>query len=134
MLSFAILPDSIIADPLSITPKNKFFALPKIKSVTLIDDFFFNIMVELSKYCITILDLSSVTISSLRKIESYNFNNLFSPSLFTAWTLLWTLTTVAIFSCAINRVGFNIFNKIINKKQKNLIPYNLLCKILIIKS
>ena len=66
LLSFAILPDSIIADPLSITPKNKFFAGPRIKSVTLIDDLFFNITVELSKYCITIFDLSLVMTSSLR--------------------------------------------------------------------
>ena len=47
---FAILPDSMIADPLLIFARNKLFFSDEIKLVNVIEDDFLSIIVELSKY------------------------------------------------------------------------------------
>ena len=81
---FAIVPDSIMTDPLSTLPVKISFKPVVLKSVILNEDDFFIIMVELSLYWTVAEDSSFVKISSCKKISSYKSNNLFSPSAFTA--------------------------------------------------
>ena len=78
LLSFAILPDSIMADPSFIIARNRLFEILWLKSVILIEDDLLSIIVELSKYSIIRFDLSSVMISSFKYMSSYRFNNFFS--------------------------------------------------------
>ena len=80
----AIFPDSIITDPFLTSPKKIFLKPVILKSVTLNDDNFFIITVELSLYCTIAVDNSFVKIWSCRNISSYKSNNLFSPSTFIA--------------------------------------------------
>ena len=66
----AIFPDSIIAKPFLIIPKNFFFVIEKAKSVIESEDVGLIITVEESSYWIVIDEKLSVTISSNRKISS----------------------------------------------------------------
>ena len=95
---FAILPDSIITDPFLTSARKIFFKPVILKSVTLNEDDFFIIMVELSLYWTVAVDSSFVTISSCNKISSYKSNNLFSPSALIAKTSSLRLTIDPIFS------------------------------------
>ena len=96
--SLAILPDSMITDPFCTSPKKIFFTPVILKSVTLNEDDFFIIMVELSLYWTVAVDSSLVTILSCNKISSYKSNNLFSPSALIAKTSFLILTIDPIFS------------------------------------
>ena len=78
---FAILPDSITAEPLSTIPIKMSFNPEISNSFTLNELDSFIIIVELSSYCAVAEDNSFVKISSFNKISSYKSNNLFFPSL-----------------------------------------------------
>ena len=80
----AIFPDSIIAIPFLIIPKNFFFVIEKAKSVIENEDVGLIITVELSIYSMVAEDSSFVKISSCNKISSYRSNSLFSPAAFMA--------------------------------------------------
>ena len=80
----AVLPDSIMTDPLLTFPKKISFKPVILKSVTLNEDNFLIITVDLSSYWAIAVDSSFVKTSSCRKISSYKSNNLFSPSVFMA--------------------------------------------------
>ena len=69
-----------------------------LKSITFNEEEFFIITVELSLYWMVAVDSSFVKISSCKKISSYKFNNLFSPSGFKAKTSFLILTIEPIFS------------------------------------
>ena len=81
---FAILPDSIITDPLSTLPKKMSLRPFILNSITLNEEDFLIITVELSLYWTVVEDISSVRISSCNKISSYRSNNRFSPSILMA--------------------------------------------------
>ena len=95
---FAILPDSTITDPFSTLPLKISFKPIILKSVTLNEEEFFIITVELSLYWTVIEERLFVKISSCKNISSYNSNNLFSPSLLIANTSFLIVTTEPIFS------------------------------------
>ena len=67
---FATLPDSIITDPFSALPKKISFKPVILNSVTLNEEDFFIIMVELSLYWTVVEDSSFVKISSSKNISS----------------------------------------------------------------
>ena len=122
MLSLAILPDSIIADPLSIVARNRFFEAVRLNFLILIEDDLLSIIVELSKYSIIMFDFSSVMTLSFRYIESYKRSDLFLLSSLIAWVLPKTLTTVPIFSLACKSLKFNISENAINNKKEKKLP------------
>ena len=88
----------MITDPFCTSPKKIFFKPVILKSITLNEDDFFIIMVELSLYWAVAVDSSLVKISSCNKISSYKSNNLFSPSALIAKTSFLRLTIDPIFS------------------------------------